>query len=481
MTKKTTKRALLSSIMALVLCFAMLLGTTYAWLTDSVSTASNVITSGNLVIDVQYTLDGENWANLDGANDLFQKGLWEPGHTEVVALKITNKGSLALKYKADINVVDEAIGKTETGKDIVLSDILTITTVNQQVNMVGDILLGMVFNGSKNTDTSNTKTFKDGKGLANDQELLPGEAHYLIVTVDMDENVGNEVNHNGINIPDIDFGINVVATQYTYENDTFGNQYDKNAVYPVVDIREFQAAINEAGDGDVIQFTSDFAGDVTFTQKKDVNVVIDGNGHKFSGNILVDGKSATYTGAGLTIKNVNFSADAIATDACIQLGNGTNATRYTCNVTIEGCTFDVPGVVGVKSYTGGDKNVTIKDCVATERAHSLAQLKGVDGVVIENCTVNSVRGVNLNNSNNVKIVGSTFDVEKYAVRFGESANSVQEVFEITNCTLTSANGDGDAVIVLRAGATDATLTLTNTTLNGAIQMTGHENANIIVG
>ena len=79
MTKRrTTKRALLSSVVALLLCFSMLLGSTFAWFTDSAASGSNVITAGNLDIEVQYTLDGENWNNLDGADDLFQKGLWEP-------------------------------------------------------------------------------------------------------------------------------------------------------------------------------------------------------------------------------------------------------------------------------------------------------------------------------------------------------------------------------------------------------------------
>ena len=84
---KQTKRSFLISVLSLLLCFSMLLGTTWAWFTDSVSSGSNVIKSGNLDLDVQYTLDGETWNDLDGADDLFQKSLWEPGHTEVVDRK----------------------------------------------------------------------------------------------------------------------------------------------------------------------------------------------------------------------------------------------------------------------------------------------------------------------------------------------------------------------------------------------------------
>ena len=94
---KSTKNALLMSAVALLLCFAMLLGTTFAWFTDSAASASNVITSGNLDIVVEYSLTGKanSWASLDGADNLFG-GKWEPGHTEVVYLKISNVGTMAL-------------------------------------------------------------------------------------------------------------------------------------------------------------------------------------------------------------------------------------------------------------------------------------------------------------------------------------------------------------------------------------------------
>ena len=234
--KKLTKGSLFASMISLLMCFAMLLGTTFAWFTDSAASGSNVITSGNLDIKVEYTLDGENWNPLDGATDLFQKGLWEPGHTEVVALKITNMGTLALKYAANMNIASETTGKTKDGADIVLSDILTVSTLVQQAvdadgnaNAVGDITLGLAFSGESSVAYENVSTFKSGNVLRNNVELLPGAAHYMIVKVDMAETVGNEANHDGENVPAIDFGINILATQFTYENDSFGDQYDKDA------------------------------------------------------------------------------------------------------------------------------------------------------------------------------------------------------------------------------------------------------------
>ena len=224
-----TKKALISSLLSVVLCVSMLLGTTYAWFTDSVTSGSNLIQSGNLDIEVQYTLDGETWNDLDGATDLFTKGLWEPGHTEVVALKITNTGSLALKYSASMNVTTEILGKNAEGADIKLSEYLTVTSISQQANMFGDILLGMVFGGSQAVDGS-AVPFNSANIFGENQELGVGEAHYVIITVDMPETVGNEANSIDAK-PSIEFGINVIATQFNYEQDTFGKDYDEDAEY----------------------------------------------------------------------------------------------------------------------------------------------------------------------------------------------------------------------------------------------------------
>ena len=259
----------------------------------------------------------------------------------------------------------------------------------------------------------------------------------------------------------------------------WSDQEPQVSVVSVGTAAELQAALDAATDGTTIVLTADIDGNVTVTQKPGVAVTIEGANNTFAGVITVDGKSGTYLTAGLTIKNVVFKADAISADACIQLGNGTNATRYTCNVTVEGCTFDVPGAVGIKSYTGGDKNLTVVKCTATANAHSLMQAKGIDGILVKDCTVNSVRGMNFNNSNNVVVEGCAINVEKYALRFGESNNSVVENYAIKNCTIKSANGDGDAAIIFRAGALDAKLTLVNTTIDAGIEYQGKENVTIV--
>ena len=250
-----------------------------------------------------------------------------------------------------------------------------------------------------------------------------------------------------------------------YTSKIDGTFYVAN-VYFVADAAGLQTALD--ADKADIRFVADIAGDVTCVQKPGVVITIDGAGHEFAGVIVVDGKSGTYTTAGLTIKNVNFVADAISADACVRLGDGNNATRYTCNVTLENCTFDVPGAVGVKSYTGGDKNLVISECTATANAHSLVQAKGIDGILVKDCTVLSKNGMNFNNSTNVVVDNCTTDVKGYAARFGESSGGTgaTEVYTIKNSTLKSACEDGDSVIILRGTADYSTLTIENTTIEG---------------
>ena len=107
-TRNSTKSKLLSSVIALVLCVSMLIGATFAWFTDTASTAVNKIQAGTLDVALEM-YDGTNWVNAEGQTLQFKKAagasagepvLWEPGCTyELPELRIVNKGDLALKYQ----------------------------------------------------------------------------------------------------------------------------------------------------------------------------------------------------------------------------------------------------------------------------------------------------------------------------------------------------------------------------------------------
>ena len=194
--------------------------------------------------------------------------------------------------------------------------------------------------------------------------------------------------------------------------------------------------------------------DATVSQEEGVNITIDGNGYKnkqfeYSGTITVDGKSARYETAALTIKDMIFDAtEGITYDACIRLGAGNNATRYTNHVTVENCTFtdNDYSTVAVKSYTGGDWNTKIINCKA-DGMHSLAQLANVEkGLEISGNTANTKNGINLNQTAVATVENNTINVKGYAVRIGSTTGGN---ITLNNNTLKTDNTEGDPVIELR--------------------------------
>ena len=216
-----------------------------------------------------------------------------------------------------------------------------------------------------------------------------------------------------------------------------------------------QAAVNAVQNGESVTLTliNDVAENVTVSQAPNVAITIDGNNKTFKGTITVDGKSAAYATAGLTIKNVNFDATNISKDACINLG-GNNSIRYTSNVTVEYCTFTGTdkAKVGVKNYTGGCKNVTIKNCTATG-LHSLAQLKTSTTVTLaENTVTESKNGVSLGSSTGVTVTECTFTVDGYGIRPDGGAS----------VTITDSNISAFIPVVVRNASADASLTFNGT-------------------
>ncbi len=221
---KTTRKALLSSALALLMCVAMLIATTFAWFTDTASTAVNSIQSGNLDVKLEYLKDS-NWSEVTTDTKLFNDdALWEPGYTEVAYLKVSNVGSLALKYKFAVNKIEEVIGVNASGGEIKLSEILKF---------------GIAASDSAQTyanrAAARAAADADGNALTlssytNDIRLGVGESKYYAIVIYMPEEVGNEANYvTGTTAPSIKMGLNLVATQDTVENDSYGYDYDQGA------------------------------------------------------------------------------------------------------------------------------------------------------------------------------------------------------------------------------------------------------------
>ncbi len=254
-------------------------------------------------------------------------------------------------------------------------------------------------------------------------------------------------------------------------------------VYEVASLEALQNALDTARDGDIIEFANDITGDVVAVQKPDVKITVDGKDFALNGTITVDGKSSTIRSAALTVKNVKFVADTVKPEACINMGDGTTATRYICNLTVQDCYFNVPGKVAIKSYGNGDKNLKIIGCVVESGMHSLLQVNNVgEGLLVENCKIYSKNGINTVQSEKVEIIGCEIDVLGYTVRFGASSGGTgaAETYKIENCTLKSKNDDGDAVVILRGTADNSTLTINNTTLEGNPQITNTATNAIVI-
>lgn len=251
-------------------------------------------------------------------------------------------------------------------------------------------------------------------------------------------------------------------------------------------VAQLQKALDN--DATAVYFSQDITGNVKVTQKADVNVVIDGNGKKFAGIMTTFGNGRQSGAETLTIKNINFEA-ANGADACIVSPDRSVYVKYSYshNVTVEACTFTDPdgGVncAAVRQNDGGDKNWTITGCTVDNTMHSILQVNNVEGKLkVNDCEVASKNGANLNSCTNVEMNGCQFDVKGYAVRFGVNSGGnlgTPKTYTIENSTLKSECNDGDAVIIFRASAVDATLNLVNTTLLGTTEISGATSATTI--
>ena len=258
----------------------------------------------------------------------------------------------------------------------------------------------------------------------------------------------------------------------------------------IYSLGELQAVLNNATSDITLSLHADITGDVKITQKENVNIVIDGNDNTFTGVMTTYGNGRQSGTETLTIKNIKFIAANGATSCIVSPDRSiNNAYSYSHNVTVEDCTFTDPdGTVNcaaIRQEDGGDKNWTVKGCTVDNTMHSILQVNNVEGkLTIDDCTVSSKNGANLNSCTNVEMTGCNFDVKGYAVRFGVGSGGnlgTPKTYIITGSTLKSACEDGDAVIMFRASAVDATLTLTETTLDGTTKISGNTTDTTING
>ena len=263
--RKSTKRALLGSIMAMVLCLAMLVGATFAWFTDTASTGVNKIQAGKLDVALEMK-EGDSWVSAEGKTLDFVKAadakgeaiLWEPGCTYTLPeLRVVNNGNLALKYK------------------VIITGINGSAKLNEAIEWtIGDVAMGA------------------------EQHLKAGESNEFTIKGHMKESAGND--YMDLTISGI--SITVYATQDTVESDSFNNQYDKNAAYKGT--QEFTEGTHTLSNGVVALNPNDIA---VKASGRDTNVTITGgyyDGGNGGNNICVyamDGATVTIQGGTFTV------------------------------------------------------------------------------------------------------------------------------------------------------------------------------------
>lgn len=233
--KHKRRSAFFTSLVSLLLCVAMLAGTTFAWFTDTVTSSINRIAAGNLDITLEY-LVGDQWKQVKEDTNVFnENALWEPGHTEVVYLRISNAGELALKYQLGVHITKETGSINAKGNPFVLSDYIEFSAIK-------DVKTPYASREDARKAVASSSILSAGYNQQ-DTVLPGGEPHYVALVVYMPESVGNDANHaTGVEAPHIELGLHLFATQQTHESDSFGNSYDSAVEFPLNNVNVTVAA-----------------------------------------------------------------------------------------------------------------------------------------------------------------------------------------------------------------------------------------------
>ena len=458
-SSKNTKRALLASALSIALCCAMLIGSTFAWFTDSVTNTGNRIQAGNLEIDLLMDKqDGNGYVSIAGGEgDIFNEAqiaqnsnetLWEPGKTQIVYLGVQNKGSLALKYNILLDVTDNGLaGALEYAVlDGAQANDLAGVTDWEALKAMG---------GAQTGDIAAGRTTAAPNGCLD--EIVNGtkdETDYFALAVHMKEDAGNEYQGKGITID-----VAVVATQATAEEDGFGNdQYDEDAEYPVVatDTDALTEIIQNASADEPVTVFLSAAGtydlengvakgkDITIVGTKDtvVDICQDLGGESGnSGMNYQDGAQLTFKGVtvkgqssgnfgGIVRAQVTFE-DCVIQDTFTLYGDTvfknctleSSTDRYNVwtwgasKVEFTDCTFDTAGKA-ILVYGGEHTDVIVSGCTfndSSKGASGKAAIEtGNDYGAAYDITINDtvVNGFAVNAQSNSKIWGNKNSMSK---------------------------------------------------------------------
>ena len=386
---KMTRRALFTSVVAIFVCITMLIGTTFAWFTDTASTAVNKIQAGTLdiqLLDAQgNSLEGQTLSWQKAADHENEEVLWEPGCTyNTQQFYIKNNGNLNLKFKFLVSGITGDAKLVEAIDFTAMADAswfkFNTGAVSIETSGEFDLLKGY-----------DVDTLFYGTMHFDEYVLEPGDkVGPIVISGHMKESAGNE--YQGKSIDGI--GITVIATQATGEEDSYDGTYDENAEYPVVVSSQtaFAETVAASENSNIVlsagTYTLPAAANKTVAISGTKDTVIDltsATGQNLSGtditfeNVTVTGTNSNYVG-------IQHSGDIVYNNVTFN----ESTTLYGESVTFNNCTFNLSTRY---IWTYGAKEVTFNNCTfnTAGKAILIYAENGVDSqtVNVNGCTFNA--------------------------------------------------------------------------------------------
>ena len=413
MTQTKTKKALLMSVLSMVLCVAMLVGMTFAWFADTASTSVNKIQAGKLDVELLMRDANNAYQNIGDSNKFIfgpgsiaqnnnQETLWEPGKTQVAYLAVRNAGNLALKYNIVLNIEDKGLasalqyvivpqGKL-TGENQTFTD--TVAAWSEIGSGAEQLKAGTVIAAEKGCLDE----------IAHDSANV-NETEYFALVLHMDENAGNEYQGKAVNID-----LKVIATQATAEFDSNGNDYDKDAVFPAKVVTastfdELKQAINGTNAGDTIKLMADVSSTSALSIQKELT--IDLNGKNLTGT---NRNTITLAaGADLTIEDSSIENSGKIVNTYVGKADPTT-------IDLKGANTSFTLLSGTVEANANDDLYSIAIGKSGKKACTVNIAGGTvtvpDGHVKSRAIVAS-NGMNLNISGG-EIIGGVYGIDVYA-------------------------------------------------------------------
>jgi len=416
--KKGTKRALLTSVLSLLLCCSMLIGTTFAWFTDEVKSGTNIIAAGNLDIELYHSDKAVKDEKVNGGTKLFDdvmSSLWEPGAVAYEVLTVVNEGTLALKYNLAFHAQNATI---VNGKS--LADALKVAVVDEAELTDRESAIA----AGNEAGWNNLASFDLPGTLAAEASETYGIVIYWLPTAnDNDFNMNNENQGKTLSI---ELGVHLTATQLMSENDSFDNKYDEDGEFELIKTAEELAAALTSGD----EYINVILGSDIDLPIGSLGTITGGSGEYKLGGENTKAINVDLNGHKLNITTTYWSnLGAKNNDTVITFANGTmtssqaTGTWNSYDLTFSNCKYVFENVVFEKAVALESgavlKNVTINE---THDYYALWISANGQTVEIDGLTVNSLgRGIKIDEQYvgapakvTLKVSNAIFDTNKKA-------------------------------------------------------------------